>query len=441
MMEFRRKSGGLLRRVKEVPTLALILWACLWINLDTGFWNFEHPNDLGDWLLWIRAALPFIVLPVALFMLFRSRKFRLPKSAPSRLLLIYGVVSTVAAVFSPTPWWALYWSTAFLATILVAWAAIDRRDPVGSARWLLLATWIATFVVAALIARHASNAIFGNIASGYGASFGETEGLSRSSGVARWAAVPGLVCLIRAYHSRQKKFFGIYIGLAAIAFFIVYRMQSRGAVFGSVAALLFALLISSRMRRYALPFALAAIAAILLFDSPATISTKVTEYLERGQSREEFLSMTGRTRAYNKGVVAFADAPFFGYGQWADREIIHEHVHNSYLSALLSSGLVGGVPYLISWITGWFLFFRVQRRIANLTPEDRMHLLEAGTVMMFFTVRAIPETTTAEFGVDLLVMVAVYVYLEVLSRALKSQRRSVPFVGKSRELFELAASR
>jgi hypothetical protein len=35
--------------------------------------------------------------------------------------------------------------------------------------------------------------------------------------------------------------------------------------------------------------------------------------------------------------------------------------------------------------------------------------------MMFFTVRSIPETTTASFAVDLLVMVAVYVYLEGLS--------------------------
>ena len=33
---------------------------------------------------------------------------------------------------------------------------------------------------------------------------------------------------------------------------------------------------------------------------------------------------------------------------------------------------------------------------------------------MFFSVRAIPETTTASFSVDLLVMVAVFVYLESL---------------------------
>jgi hypothetical protein len=43
--------------------------------------------------------------------------------------------------------------------------------------------------------------------------------------------------------------------------------------------------------------------------------------------------------------------------------------------------------------------------------------------MMFFTVRSIPETTTASFSVDLLVMAAVYVYLEAL--AVSTARRSL----------------
>jgi hypothetical protein len=49
---------------------------------------------------------------------------------------------------------------------------------------------------------------------------------------------------------------------------------------------------------------------------------------------------------------------------------------------------------------------------------------------MFFTVRSIPETTTASFAVDLLVMVAVYVYLESLTthaRAKKLRRPLRPF--------------
>lgn len=412
-------------RFRYAPASALILWTCLWLTLNSGFWYIKPPNSADDWQLYIRALLPFAVLPIAGVFLLGHLKFQLPRNAPSRLLLVYGVFASVAAIFSPEPLWSLYWSMDFLATILVAWMFVDLRYPVESARQMLQVTWVATFIVATIIGYEARNSLFGETVTGYGY-LTELQGLSRSSGVARWAAVPGLVCLIRAYHSRRLILFVFFIGVSAVSFFIVYRMQSRGAVFGSAAALVFALLIESRMRRYALPFAAAAIVVILLLDSPAVLSDQIANYIERGQTREEFFSMTGRTRAYEHGLVAFEDAPLFGRGQWADRLTIGEHVHNSYLQALLNGGLAGGIPYFASWVAGWILFFRVHKRSARLSPEDRICALESGTVMMFFTVRAIPETTTASFAVDLLVMVAVYVYLETLSVQLNVRRLRQP---------------
>ena len=416
-------------RLWHLPGSALILWTCLWCNLNTGFYNFGIANSIYDWQLSIRAALPFLVLPAAGLLLLRRRKLHLPRNAPSRLLLVYGVIATFASIFSPRPLWSLYWSMAFVATILAAWAFVDRTDPIDAARELLLVTWVATFIVAAIIAYQSRNSMFGEPGRGYEV-MGTLNGLSRSSGVARWAAVPGLVCLVRAYHTRRLSHITFFLGVAAVSFFIVYRMQSRGAVFGSIAALLFVLLVSSRMRRYALPFATVAILVILVLDSPNTVSNNVVTYLQRGETREQFLSMTGRTRAYEHGFAAFQDAPLFGRGQWADRLTIGEHAHNSFLQALLNGGIFGGIPYFASWVTGWMLFYKLQKRSARLTPDDRVHLLECGAVMMFFTVRAIPETTTASFSVDLLVMVAVYVYLESLTlqmKAIRLQRAIQPY--------------
>lgn len=312
----------------------------------------------------------------------------------------------------------------FLASIFVAWTFIDPVAPMQPTRQLLEVTWVATFTVAAIIAYQARNSVFGSAETGYWVN-AELHNLSRASGVARWAAVPGLVFLVRAYYTRRFSLIAFYLAVAAVSFFIVYRMQSRGAVFGSVAALLFVLLVSSKMRHYALPFAALAIAFILILDTPETVSTSVSTYLKRGETQEEFLSMTGRTRAYKNGLIAFQSAPIFGRGQWADRLTIGEHVHNSFLQALLNAGIVGSIPYFLSWFYGWELFYRLQKRRSFLQPQDRIHVLECGAVMMFFTVRAIPETTTASFAVDLLVMAAVYVYLETLARiALRSSIRS-----------------
>jgi O-antigen ligase len=169
------------------------------------------------------------------------------------------------------------------------------------------------------------------------------------------------------------------------------------------------------MRRYALPFLVISTAFLILLESPGVISEQVSDYLRRGQSEELFESMSGRTSIYEHGIAAFQDAPFFGRGQWTDRIVFYEHVHNSFLQALLNAGVVGGAPYFASWIAGWIMFFKLRNRWRWLSREDRLCLLESGTVMTFFTVRAIPETTTASFAVDLLVMVAIYVYLETLT--------------------------
>jgi hypothetical protein len=408
------------KRVKlSISMSALVLWTCLWCNLNSGFWNFVAPRNFDEWQLLVRSVLPFFVLPAAVFLLFARRRSLPPITAPSRLLFIYGAFATFSAFFNPEPLWSLYWSQAFLATIFVAWSFVDRRDPAKSTRQMLQITWGATFIVAAILAREASHSILGEAQTAYFAVNSDLHGLSRSSGVARWAAVPGLVCVVRAYHSRRPLIIAVFLVLASAAFFIVYRMQSRGAVFGSVVALAFALIIGSRMRRIALPFAILAVSIILLVESPVILTDTLDTYVRRGQTKAEFKTMTGRTRAYEHGIAAFQEAPIFGRGQWADRVVILEHVHNSYLQALMNAGVLGGIPYFASWITGWVLFFRLHKRSSLLGPKDRLCLLEGGTVMMFFTVRSMPETTTASFAVDLLVMVAIYVYFEALTVAVR----------------------
>lgn len=398
----------------HAPASALLLWACLWLNLNSGQWNIQAPHSLDEWQMLIRAILPFVVLPVAGYLILGRRKLDLPALSPSQLLMIYGLLAAIASVVSPQPTWSLYWSLTFLATIAAGRTFATARSPVPSARQMLQVTWAVMFVVVAIIAYMARATIFGGAASAYGVSNDLNE-LSRSSGVARWAAVPGLICIVKAYHTRRPALIAFFLAVAGAAFFIVYRLQSRGAAFGTISALLFALVSMSRLRRYTLPFLIFAVVVLTILQSPAMLSDQVSEYVMRGQNEVEFRSMTGRTRAYEEGLAAFRHAPLLGRGQLADRLIIGEHVHNSYLQALLNAGILGSIPYVASWIAGWSLFFRLQKRRRLLRSEDRTALLEAGTVMMFFTVRSVPETTTASFAVDLLVMVAVFVYLEALA--------------------------
>ena len=104
----------------------------------------------------------------------------------------------LSGMFSPEPMWAAYWSIVYLATILTAWTFVDGQFPVRSARTMLLITWAYTFLVAAYLGHSSSSLIFGHSVSSWNRPEAGLDKLSRSSGVARWAAVPGLVCVVRA---------------------------------------------------------------------------------------------------------------------------------------------------------------------------------------------------------------------------------------------------
>lgn len=408
-----------------MPVGCLVIWASLWLNLNTGLKSIVIPQSYSEWQLAVRAILPWLVLPTAAAMLVLHRQaFKIPAFGPSRLLFFYGFIAAVAAVFSPYPDWSIYWSVAFLATIMAAWTFTLTRRAVYTTRQMLQLTWGVTLIVAAIIAFTGRGAVFGDAGPQHEI-MNDLNGLSRSSGVARWAAVPGLVCLLKAFRTRRLVATACFLGIAGVAFFIVYRMHSRGAIFGTIVALAFALAVENRMRRFALPLLLVMAVVLIAIESPELLSDRISEYLLRRQNVEEFQSMTGRTRAYQAGFKAFLDAPFVGRGQWADRLVIGEHAHNSYVQAFLNAGALGGLPYVASWFAGWFLFFRLFRRRSKLLPEDRTTLMEAGTVMMFFTVRSFPETTTASFSVDLLVMAAVYVYLECLANSLQRRRPKI----------------
>ena len=135
----------------------------------------------------------------------------------------------------------------------------------------------------------------------------DLNGLSRSSGVARWAAAPGLVCVLKAFHTRRPALIAFFLAAAGGAFFIVYRMQSRGAVFGLVAALLFALFTSSRLRRYALPCTLLRRAGDSRHGAPAELSARVSELSPSRTNRRAISQYDRADPAYTKTA-----SPHFG---------------------------------------------------------------------------------------------------------------------------------
>lgn len=404
--------------------VCLALWLALFANINTGPWLVDDPHTLWDWITAARVYDTFPVLLVSAILVASGRKLPSIKS-PLSLLAIYGVVALCSGLASPNFLYATYWSVAFLATIGTYLAFLTTDDFRATAGKVVTGAWMASVVITIAIVISAPESIFRSD-TGYFI-YREVNGQVISSGVARWASVMALGALVRAFYARLRVLRMLLVGVGCFGIWIVYRMQSRGAIFSIAGALLLMLALQKQARILGFCGLAIFLALAVFFDSSAdsSILDNTTTYLERGGSAEGIYTMSGRTAYYARGWEAFKEAPLIGRGQWADRLLEIGHIHNAYLQALLNAGIVGFIPFVLSWIAGWRLFFHFWRARDSLEKSERQSLLECALIMVFFFIRSIPETTTASYAPDLLFMGAVYCYLQALSNGVRGRRKRV----------------
>ena len=140
------------------------------------------------------------------------------------------------------------------------------------------------------------------------------------------------------------------------------------------------------------------------------------QFLVRSTGRD-IRRLTGRTTVWAEGVKLFKEQPILGYGFHADRLLLGTHMHNSFMHALIQTGLAGAIPFTIALLFAWFLLVKALRNRAGLPRTHQYLLIQVAGVLAFFSVRAIPESSGAFFGVDWLLLAPILVYLQVVGRA------------------------
>ena len=129
----------------------------------------------------------------------------------------------------------------------------------------------------------------------------------------------------------------------------------------------------------------------------------------------EFYTFSGRQAVWSDGWGLFKDSPIFGYGFQADRLLLNTHMHNSIMHAMLQTGLLGTIPFILSIIIAWILLLRLIFRIRSLQTPDKHLVIQCAGILAFFTMRSFPESTGAFFGVDWLIISVMLFYLQVVS--------------------------
>jgi O-antigen ligase len=241
--------------------------------------------------------------------------------------------------------------------------------------------------------------------------------------MARFAAVPGILGFVWAIRERGLlRLFGAALAIGMM--YLVYMMQSRGSMISmGFSAAVLVVLAGGRARKLGLVAAVA-FALVLACDMiPEDMSDRVSTHVLRGQSAEEFGSFTGRTRAWQNAMREIVKSPLWGWGPQADRYLISEHVHNTYVYALLQAGFPGLIFFCLGLGLAWRSFWRVYQSGAAVRWNQETFLLQAGGILAFFTVRSVPEVCGSMFGVDTVLLVPILTFLGVAERQLHVDAR------------------
>jgi N-acetylglucosaminyldiphosphoundecaprenol N-acetyl-beta-D-mannosaminyltransferase len=134
-------------------------------------------------------------------------------------------------------------------------------------------------------------------------------------------------------------------------------------------------------------------------------------FVEQGSS-----TLTGRVETWTQGLELVQESPALGLGFHADRRGLGTHMHNAFMHALIQTGILGTIPFLAAFIWVWLLLIRVLTKLRDLPVVHKHLTIQVAGVLTFLSIRAIPESTGAFFGVDWLLLAPLLLYLQLINR-------------------------
>lgn len=386
-------------------SFTIVLWLLVWGGMFTGIYNIQSgfSRDVFSMFQGLRALFPIFAAYLSVLWILAKRS-RLPyEITPLRFLFFYTAVGIVSSFFlSVQRLTAMYWVGVYIAPLLVVWVALDRPNGLEDLRKLLYVNYAVFFFLTISFLPQSLQAGFAKISHNYFYTLPFGLGEIRSNGVGRYALIVVIVSFVRFLLQRGK---GRYLWLAIFlpSLLLLVQTQSRTALLGLAVAGMLLVFLRGMDPRYLIT---GPAAAYLIW-----LSGVKWRYYGR---IENLMVLTGREYTWQKGILQIKQSPFLGWGFHADRLLLNsEHMHNSYLHAMIHSGIIGAAFFLAAIVSVWVLIVRsgLLRMTRSVRGRDQALLMESIMILGFLTARSLFESTAAFFGVDLLLLVPTMAYL------------------------------
>lgn len=260
----------------------------------------------------------------------------------------------------------------------------------------------------------------------------------RSSGMARMALVVSISATIYFFF-RKNNFYASFLLfiLVVLSSTICLLFQSRTMSFIYLCLMFLLTLIilyKNFIKNYKkcfllllMPFVLALIYNYLLLNQnnkvsttlyqnkSSTITTSINNSFENLLTRNQKENFSSNRFGNWKKIIEISKTNKFikGYGFQADRKLINQSVHNVYLYALISGGILGLILIICisirsAW-TSFFLLFNYSILKKNMEPID----LISSFLILLFLLRGLLETSYGIYSIDYLFFIICYFINEV----------------------------
>uniref|UniRef100_A0A7V3ZXX3 O-antigen ligase domain-containing protein n=1 Tax=candidate division WOR-3 bacterium TaxID=2052148 RepID=A0A7V3ZXX3_UNCW3 len=384
----------------------VFLWGLIWGGMYSGPYKWAGGfYNIFDRIHAVRAFLPILgfVLGVLYYFKLRYNNYNkeIPaynRSGPFLLLLFYGLVGLVFFFLSPMPLEALYWAIAFLAPFTVVYCAFLAKNAYSSLKKVFeINFYLMVFFSLVIFFGPIKDIVLGAPNPRvYELPF--SLGTQTANGVGRFGIVAAIVSLIRLWQKGIKKGFW-YFMIFLISITNVIYSESRSALYGGLIALAFAGFLTGAF--YGKKWRL------LFYLPPVFYFFYLSAFKWRaGGEAEGLFNLSGREYTWGRVIETVMISPLTGFGFHADRLLLEgEHVHNAFLHAFIQAGFLGLIFFVASFFLTLIIIARVllkyQRVYKGVKKVDNT-FLEAIGVLVFLMARAFVESTSAFYGIDLL---------------------------------------
>ncbi|MDI6851134.1 MAG: O-antigen ligase family protein [bacterium] len=383
----------------------LFLWLLIWGGIYTGLYKWHEIYTIFDRIHALRAFLPIFGLFLGILYYFKlsntnysNNKAEYNRAGPFLLLFLYGLFGLVFFFLSPSPLEALYWASVYIAPFSVIYALFESKDAyTGLKKIFEVNFYLMVFFSLVIFFGPIKDILLGAPNRRlYELPF--SLGTQTANGVGRFGIVAAIVSLTRVWRKGIKR--GIlYLFIFLISITNVVYSESRSALYGGIIALAFVGFLAGAF--YGLKWK-------LLFTLPPVFYLFYLSAFKwrAGGELEGLFDLSGREYTWRKTIEVALSNPLTGFGFHADRLLLEgEHMHNAFLHAFIQSGIFGFLLFTSSFLLTLLLIGRVilkyQKQFRGTKKVDNT-FLEAVGVLVFLMARAFVESTSAFYGIDLL---------------------------------------